>query len=396
MTTTKKKRKPRSVSTDAGRSPSKATKKKTTKKKATKKKRTTKRKSSKSKSSKARPKASDYLKQLRAMSGVTKEDFAMFSEEIVSSPILEFVSTGSIAIDQQIGGGWPIGRISELASWEGVGKSTLTDMSISHVQAQGGIGCLIDSEKARNPKYTERLGVNLDELISVEVDTLEQGFTQIERMINVQRAMKKKHDPPPPMLIIWDSLGGTPSKAELAGASDDKHVGSAARVIKQNFRRLTQQIAELRIAFVACNHFYEKIGGFGGLVSYGGSGIRYFSTVRLWLTRTGQVKISNRVVGHTVKAKLKKTRVRTPVEPIETALIYGSGFDNSYSLFEWAKKSVNPDGVPWIQQNVAHYWLYPPGEEPIHFQRQFIGLAEILNERPDIYRMMVEQFMKQE
>lgn len=390
---TKKKRKPRSVvssdAPDRGASPTrKKTAKKTAKKRAMKKKTTRK--------STAAPNADEYLKQLRGMKGVNKDDFAMFSEEIVATPIKEFISTGSLAIDQQMGGGWPVGRICELASWEGVGKSTLLDMSCAQVQRMGGIACLIDSEKARNPKYTERLGVDLDKMIAAEVDTLEEGFEQIEKMLAVQEMMKKKHGEPPPMLIVWDSIGGTPSKAELQGASDDKHVGSAARVIKQNLRRLTQRIAELRVALVCANHFYEKIGGFGGLTSYGGSGIRYFSTVRLWLTRTGNVTVSNRVVGHTVKAKLKKTRVRNPVEPIEAALIYGSGIDNSYSLFEWARKANNPDGIPWIQQKVAHFWLYPPGEDPIHFQRQFIGLGEIFRDRPDLYEMMARQFLVSE
>lgn len=329
------------------------------------------------------------------MKGVEKDDFAMFSEEIVSSPIKEFLSTGSLAIDKYVGGGWPVGRISELAAWEGVGKSTLLDMSLAQVQRQGGIACLVDSEVSRDSKYTGALGVDLDALISAEVSYLEEAFEQVERMLVVQENIKKKHGTPPPMLIVFDSIGGTPTKAELEGGADDKHVGSAARVIKMNLRRLTRRIADLRVALVVSNHFYEKIGGFGGLASYGGSGVKYFATLRLWLTRTGNLTIGNDVVGHKISAKVKKTRIKSPGAAIETALIYGAGIDNSYALFEWAKGAMNPKGVPWIQQRTAHFWLYPPDREPIHFQRQFAGLGEIFTKHPDIYEMMALQFLSE-
>lgn len=390
MAVTKKKRSPRPVvdSSTTGHSvPTK--KKKKVKKKAPKK------KGMKKSTSKFGPE--DYLKTLRSMKGVDKSDFAMFSEEIVNTQIAEFFSTGSLAIDRQIGGGWPVTRITEVASWEGVGKSTLLDMSLAQCQRMNGIACLIDTEKARDLKYTRMLGVDPDKLLAAEVDTLEEGFEQIERMLEVQEQVKKKSQgTPPPMLIVWDSIGGTASISELKGSSEDKHVGSAARVIKMNLRRLTQRISDLRVALVIANHFYEKIGAFGGgLTTYGGSGVRYFTTLRLWLTRTGNVTISNDVVGHTIKAKLKKTRIQNPCPDIETALIYGAGIDNSFTLFEWAKKAFNEDGHPWVQQQQAHYWLYPPGEDPIHFQRQFFGLGEIFQSRPELYRKMATQFLSE-
>jgi len=382
-----RKRKPRSLAAGDRGSASPGQKKKTAKKTA--------KKSTPRTSSVAT--AHSYLKRLRAIKGVTKSDFAMFSDEIVSSSISEFISTGSLALDRFIGGGFPLDRISEVASWEGVGKSTLLDMATAQVQRMGGIGALIDSEKARNAKYTEMLGVDLGKLLAVEIDTTEQGFEQIENLIAVQEQVKLlMKGRPPPMLIVWDSIGGTPTKAEVAGASDDKHVGSAARVIKQNLRRLTARLDKLRVALVMANHFYTQIGGYGGRVSYGGSGIRYFSTLRLWLTRTNEIKVGEKVVGHAIKAQLKKTRIKSPSSPIETALIYGAGFDNSYSLLEWGKKAINAAGTPWVQQTNSNYWLYPPGEDPIHFRQKFLGLGQLFIARPDIYQTMATQFLQEE
>lgn len=342
------------------------------------------------------PTAHDYLAQLRALKGADDADFAMLADDTILLPVSEFIPTGNLAIDKQIGGGWPITRITEVVSWESVGKSTLLDQSIAQVQAMGGIAALIDTEKARDRKYTSSLGVNVDDLIVHEAETVEQVFDGFEKFLSIQELYAKKAQPPP-FLIVWDSLGGTPTNAELKGEADDEHMASAAKVIRKNLRRLAQRIAKLRTAIVISNHFYKNLGFGGGNIAYGGKGVAYFSSLRLWLTRTGALKFGDGPhVGHEVQSTVKKTRIGIPHPPITTALIYGAGFDNSYALFAWGKTAKNPDGHPWIQQSGAHYWLYPPGVEPIHFQRQWQGLGALLVEHPTIYRQMAGQFLSED
>lgn len=345
------------------------------------------------------PDASEYLRRLRALGGVDEEDYAMFSDDVVPS-ITEFIPTGSLAIDKLINGangGWPIGGISECAAWEHVGKSTLLDQSIAHCQRMDGVAFLIDSEKGRDLEWTELLGVNTSKLITYQAATLEEAFLGIEQALTVQAAVcqelvkvKKK---PPPMLIVWDSLGGTPSKAELEGEPDDKHMAVAARVIKMNFRRLTQRLASLRCALVFSNHYYNKIGGYGGLETYGGSGVKYHTDLRLWLAKPEQLKIGDQQIGHIVRATGKKNRVSGQRGPVDTALIYGAGMDNSYTLFEWGRTAKNTDGQPWIVRNGAWFWLYPPGEEPISFQRMSVGLGEVLASNHAVYQTMANQYL---
>lgn len=348
------------------------------------------------KKSSTTPTASDYLAQLRKLKGASDADFAMMSEDTILLPVDEFIPTGNLAIDRLIGGGWPIGRITEVASEAGVGKSTLIDQSIAQVQRMGGVACLIDTEKARLRKYSASLGVDVDRLIIHEAETVEQVFSGFEKFTAIQDLMRKDHgDNIPPMLIGWDSLGGTPTNAELRGEADDEHVASAAKVIKKNLRRLAQRIAKLRTSIVIANHFYQRIGFGGGKVAYGGKGVAYFSSLRLWLARTGQLKLSDgTVIGQEVEAKVRKTRITVPRPPVKTALIFGGGFDNSYSLFDWGKShGVSPEHR-WVVQSGAHCWLYPPDEAPIHFQRTYFGLGQLLTEHPKIYRAMAKQFLE--
>ena len=344
------------------------------------------------------PGADDYLRRLRAIKGVETDDYTMFDDDEVPT-ITEFIPTGVLAIDKLIGGangGWPIGGISECAAFEHVGKSSILDQSIAQCQRMGGVACLIDSEKGRDRTWTALLGVDAAKLIVAPAGTLEDAFTQIERMLGVQEAVKAelKNSKPPPMLIVWDSLGGMPSKAELVGEADDKHMAVAAKVIKMNFRRLTQRLSKLRCALVFTNHFYNKIGMYGGgIEAYGGSGPKYHTDVRIWMFRSNKLEIGNKVVGHAIKITPKKNRVSGTKDPVEAGLIYGAGVDNSYSLFEWGLIAQQENGQPWIMRSGQWYWLYPPGYEPISFQRKFLGLGEVLTANPEVYKMMATSYL---
>ena len=352
------------------------------------------------------PDAADILRDLRAMKGVEEDDFAMFTDPLAwTSSVTEWLPTGSIAIDRLIGGGWPVGRIVEVAAWESVGKSTLLDQSIAMAQSLGSTCVLIDSEQARDEAYTRALGVDLDQLIVHKAEVIEDGFVGLDRVLAIQEAYIAKLAPkglkPPPMLIVWDSLGGTPTRAERDGAADETHVSTAARNIKMNMRRLAQRIANARAVLVFSNQFYEQIGGFGGLKSYGGSGVRYFTSVRLWLTKQNGLKIGDAYVGHIIQAKLKKTRVNKPRPPAQLGLIYGAGIHNAWTLWEWGKKNgvAPPEAKPghtWVSQAGGWSYLIQPDGTYDAFQRTFLGFADALGARPDTYARMVKDYMAEE
>lgn len=345
--------------------------------------------------------ADRFLEELRKLNPKDDDAFGFFGRDGLDTPIDEFVSTGNLAIDKLIGGrngGWPIGRVSECASWEGVGKSTLIDQSLAQVQRMGGIGAVIDTEHSRDASYTRRLGVDTDKLITKRVETVEDVFVATDSVLTVQEKLaaeaSRRKQKPPPLLLVWDSLGATPTKRELEGDPDDRHVAEAAKVIKLNFRRICARIADLRIAFVFVNHFYTDIGPFATMKTSGGSGVRYFTSLRLWLSAKGQIKIGETVYGHEVEAKTKKTRVRSPRPPAASALIYGAGFDNAWTLYTWGKGNGLSSEHKWIVETPQWQYLMLPDGSHVPFQQKFIGLGKVLTDRPDAYAMMADHFMR--
>jgi recombination protein RecA len=361
---------------------------KTTKKAAAK-------KSRKKAAAKKPPTPKQYLKALKERSGKKGPAWGMLSEDVFATAVKERVPTGSLAVDRLTGGGWPVTRIVEVASWENVGKSTLLDQSLASVQRMGGIAALIDTETARDEVYTAKLGVDVDELLVQPAETIEEVFLALDYLLDLQEKVRADLKAEPPiMLIVWDAIGGTMSDAEKEGEPDDKHVGVAARVIKMNFRRICLRLARNRAVLICANHFYKTIGGpMSTLVTYGGSGIRYFTSLRVWLRATGKIKIGDTEVGHSVETKLKKTKIGKPRPPEEAGLIWGAGFDNSYSLFNWGLTHGVSESHRWVARSGSWYYLMLPDGTSEGFQHGFAGFGAVLQQRPDIYAEMAEQYL---
>ena len=86
---------------------------------------------------------------------------------------VEAVSTGSIGLDIALGiGGLPKGRIIEIYGPESSGKTTLALHAIAEVQKAGGTAAFVDAEHALDPVYAKKVGVDIDELVISQPDTV--------------------------------------------------------------------------------------------------------------------------------------------------------------------------------------------------------------------------------
>jgi len=99
----------------------------------------------------------------------------MIMGEKVHVPV-ELVSSGSLKLDEALGGGYPKGRIIEMFGPESSGKTTLALHAIAEVQKSGGTAAFIDAEHALDPNYAAKLGVNIKTLILSQPDYGEQAL----------------------------------------------------------------------------------------------------------------------------------------------------------------------------------------------------------------------------
>jgi len=254
------------------------------------------------------------------------------------------ISTQSVELDRLLNGrGIPCGRTTEIFGPPHIGKSTLLDHLFASVQKIGGIGILIDTEGARDVRYSQSIGVDPKKLRYLEFGRDELHIENILIKIIDTIEFWTARSPETPIVIGWDALGGTATRDELAGKLEKgERPAQAARVMRTACRQIPGRLGNTKIALVVCNHEYENIqmGFMVGKVgkkreTYGGAAIRHMSTLRIQLFPSGWIKRADgAIIGREVGAKLVKNRLGHPWGEAQVALLSGIGVDNVWSIYQ--------------------------------------------------------------
>ncbi len=287
----------------------------------------------------------------------------MGDKELVKIPS---ISTGSLGLDVALGiGGLPRGRIVEIYGPESSGKTTLTLQVIAEAQRAGGTCAFIDAEHALDPIYAEKLGVNVDDLVISQPDTGEQAL-EVSDMLVRSGAID---------VLVVDSVAALTPKAEIEGDMGDHHVGLQARLMSQALRKITGNIKNANCLVIFINQIRMKIGVMFGNpeTTTGGNALKFYSSVRLDIRRTGAVKDGEEVIGSETRVKVVKNKVAPPFKQTEFQIMYGSGINRMGEIIDY--------GVKLEMIDKAGAWYSYKGEKIGQGKN---NVAKFLQERPEI------------
>ena len=268
----------------------------------------------------------------------THHRVAYFLDGSEDSPtdVNDWVSTGSTVLDLAISnrpnGGFPVSKIVEITGLEQSGKSLLASHVIANTQKKDGIAVYIDTESSLNAQFLRAIGVDVEKMVYLPLETIEDIFDAIENIILKVR----ENDPDKLVTIVVDSVAAATTKIESAADFEkDGYATQKAIIISKAMRKITNLIGQERILLIFTNQLRQKLGAMPFADQYttsGGKALQFHSSVRLRLKQVGKLKEKingiDEIVGSEVEATVVKNRIGPPNRKIRYNVFYRQGMDN--------------------------------------------------------------------
>lgn len=286
------------------------------------------------------------------------------------------VPTGCLSLDIALGvGGVPRGRIIEIYGPEASGKTTLAQHIVAEVQKLGGTAAFVDAEHALDPEYAKKIGVNINDLLISQPDTGEQALEITETLLRSNAVD----------VIVVDSVAALVPKAEIEGEMGDRQMGTQARLMSQALRKLAGAINKSNTVLIFINQIRLKIGVFFGNpeTTTGGMALKFYSSVRIEVRRSAQIKKKDQIIGNQVKSKIVKNKVAAPFKTTTFEIMYNEGISIAGDVID--------TGIEYgIVKKSGNSYSY--GEEKLGVGRE--NAKQYLREHPKLIKEIKDKAWK--
>jgi len=313
-------------------------------------------------------------------------------DEDCPTEVYEWIRSGSFILDCNTNkediGGWPIGKICELAGLEGTGKSFLAALALGEAQKAGYTGVYFDSESSLSNKHLKNLGVNTKEMIYVQAETIELVFTVINTLLEDGNKY----------FFVWDSYANTATghQVEADDFNPTSSIALAARINAGAMKKLVIPMANSQSTLLVINQLRTNIGARPWEDQYitpGGKSLAYAYSMRVWLTKPFAKKSflyddDGLKMGSTVRAEIKKSRFGTEGRRCEFQIAWGDEEVGILDEESWFLALLNAG----IIETRGSWRVFPLYDEP-DFKFRTADWKKLCREREDV-RMVAKDMLK--
>lgn len=252
---------------------------------------------------------------------------------------IQVITSGCKLLDCVLGGGWPLGRVSNIVGDKSSGKTLLAIEACTnfHLKYPEGIIKYYEAEAAFDTDYARALGMPIDAVEFVgEENTIEELFELLESHVDDPKTKLQ------PTIYVVDSLDALSDRAELDRDIDQGSFGAnKPKKLSETFRRLIAKLEKSKTHVMIVSQVRDNIGAMVG-AKYkrsGGRALDFYASQVLWLREKKKIKktIKNieRTIGIDVEAECKKNKVGLPYRKCEFPIYFGYGVEDISAHIEF-------------------------------------------------------------
>ena len=250
------------------------------------------------------------------------------------------ITTGVLAFDLMLGGGWPTNQWSEIIGNESSGKTALAYRTIAANQALDPewIAMWVAAEEFV-PDYAQSIGVDLDRLWVVESNVMEHAYDLVLRALD-NRAVD---------CIVIDSLPALVPGDEAEKAMDEFTMGLGARLTGKFLRKSSMSQRRSMVnddrgcTGLIINQWREKIGVTYGdpRTTPGGKAKNFHYFARVEVARDEWIKDKDEAIGQTIRARTIKNKTYRPQQTAQVDFYFANARGFYLGEFDTVKDVVN-------------------------------------------------------
>lgn len=248
---------------------------------------------------------------------------------------LRFIPTPSEELNLILGGGFPIGRITEVYGGQSSGKTSICLETIGDDMQRNpdSYWAWYESEESFDMEYAQRVhGVDPERLILIDTDV-----TGAEKSLDRLEAYMRSGGLTG---FVVNSVAGLTPKKEMESDLEKQDIALQARMMSKLMRKWTALIGKKDICAIFINQLRTNVGQMFGdpNVTTGGRALAFYSTIRFGMSK---VKLEEadpikKDEGMKVSVIVAKNRCvyDDPYKKANYLVVYGEGVDKISELID--------------------------------------------------------------
>lgn len=257
-------------------------------------------------------------------------------------PTLKFVSSGCTLLDCALGGGYVLGRITNLVGDKSTAKTALATEALTNflIAYPKGAAAYRESEAAFDRSYAAAMGLPIDKVDFGSEDeplsTVEDFARDLDQFLDTQIKLKA------PGIYVLDSLDALSDEAEMErDIGKETYAMNKAKTLSTLFRKMARKIEHSQVLLLIVSQVRDNIGAVFGdkHKRSGGRALDFYASQILFLSHMKTLKKTvnkiERPYGISVRAKVKKNKVGLAFREADFDFLFGFGVDDVGASVNW-------------------------------------------------------------